>query len=120
MSVEVRVPELGESITEAVVVRWLKDDGAAVRAEEPLLELETDKSALEVVAPFLSEESLMNEACAASVKIAKESWEANKALAKLTMMKVVQVSKNDGQKKTAKEVLDKIAQKEKEQEKKPV
>jgi len=51
MSVEVRVPELGESITEAVVVRWLKDDGAAVRAEEPLLELETDKSALEVVAP---------------------------------------------------------------------
>jgi len=51
MSVEVRVPELGESITEAVVVRWLKDDGAAVRADEPLLELETDKSALEVVAP---------------------------------------------------------------------
>jgi HEAT repeat protein len=77
-----------------------------------------DAKALEVVAPFLSEESLMNEACAASVKIARESWEANKGLAKLTMMKVVQVSKNDGQKKTAKEVLDKIAQKEKEQEKK--
>jgi 2-oxoglutarate dehydrogenase E2 component (dihydrolipoamide succinyltransferase) len=43
MSVEIRVPELGESITEAVLVRWLKEDGAAVRADEPVLELETDK-----------------------------------------------------------------------------
>jgi 2-oxoglutarate dehydrogenase E2 component (dihydrolipoamide succinyltransferase) len=51
MSVEIRVPELGESITEAVLVRWLKEDGAAVRADEPVLELETDKSAMEVVAP---------------------------------------------------------------------
>jgi 2-oxoglutarate dehydrogenase E2 component (dihydrolipoamide succinyltransferase) len=51
VSVEVRVPELGESITEAVLVRWLKADGAAVKTDEPLLELETDKSAMEVAAP---------------------------------------------------------------------
>ena len=50
MSATIRVPELGESITEALIVRWLKDDGASVRADEPVVELETDKSALEVVA----------------------------------------------------------------------
>jgi len=50
MSLEVRVPELGESISDALLVRWLKDDGATVRADEPIVELETDKSAMEVVA----------------------------------------------------------------------
>jgi 2-oxoglutarate dehydrogenase E2 component (dihydrolipoamide succinyltransferase) len=51
VSVEIRVPELGESVTEALIVRWLHADGAAVRADQPVVELETDKSALEVVAP---------------------------------------------------------------------
>jgi len=51
MSVEIRVPELGESITEALIVRWLHADGAPVRTDQPVVELETDKSALEVVAP---------------------------------------------------------------------
>jgi 2-oxoglutarate dehydrogenase E2 component (dihydrolipoamide succinyltransferase) len=51
MSIEIRVPELGESISDALLVRWLKDDGATVRVDEPLLELETEKSAMEVVAP---------------------------------------------------------------------
>jgi len=50
MSVPIRVPELGESITEALIVRWLKADGATVRADEPVVELETDKSAMEVAA----------------------------------------------------------------------
>jgi 2-oxoglutarate dehydrogenase E2 component (dihydrolipoamide succinyltransferase) len=50
MSVQVRVPELGESISDALLVRWLKADGASVRADEPIVELETDKSAMEVVA----------------------------------------------------------------------
>jgi len=48
MSVQVRVPELGESISDALLVRWLKEDGATVRADEPIVELETDKSAMEV------------------------------------------------------------------------
>jgi 2-oxoglutarate dehydrogenase E2 component (dihydrolipoamide succinyltransferase) len=50
MSIQVRVPELGESISDALLVRWLKDDGATVRADEPIVELETDKSAMELVA----------------------------------------------------------------------
>ena len=50
MSAQIRVPELGESITEAVIVRWLKEDGATVRADEPVVELETDKSAMDVAA----------------------------------------------------------------------
>ena len=50
MSMQVRVPELGESISDALLVRWLKEDGATVRADEPIVELETDKSAMEVAA----------------------------------------------------------------------
>ena len=50
MSAQIRVPELGESITEALIVRWLKEDGATVGADEPVVELETDKSAIDVAA----------------------------------------------------------------------
>ena len=50
MSIPVRVPELGESISEALIVRWLKDDGASVQADEPVVEIETDKSAMDVAA----------------------------------------------------------------------
>jgi len=51
MSVEIRVPTLGESVTEATVARWIKKAGEAVRADEPVVELETDKVSLEVPAP---------------------------------------------------------------------
>lgn len=51
MSVEIRVPTLGESVTEATVARWLKKAGESVAADEPLVELETDKVSLEVPAP---------------------------------------------------------------------
>ena len=50
MPAEVRIPQLGESVSEALLVRWLKQDGDLVRADEPLLELETEKAAMEVVA----------------------------------------------------------------------
>jgi len=50
VATEVRIPELGESVSEATIVRWLKDDGATVQADEPLLELETEKASMEVVA----------------------------------------------------------------------
>jgi 2-oxoglutarate dehydrogenase E2 component (dihydrolipoamide succinyltransferase) len=45
------VPTLGESVSEATVARWLKQEGEAVKADEPLVELETDKVTLEVNAP---------------------------------------------------------------------
>ncbi len=51
MAIEIRVPTLGESISEATVGKWFKKAGEAVRADEPLVELETDKVTLEVNAP---------------------------------------------------------------------
>jgi 2-oxoglutarate dehydrogenase E2 component (dihydrolipoamide succinyltransferase) len=51
MTIEIRVPALGESISEATVGKWFKKAGEAVRADEPLVELETDKVTLEVNAP---------------------------------------------------------------------
>jgi 2-oxoglutarate dehydrogenase E2 component (dihydrolipoamide succinyltransferase) len=51
MSVNVVVPEVGESIVDARVARWLKKEGDAVTVGEPLVELETDKIDLEVAAP---------------------------------------------------------------------
>jgi 2-oxoglutarate dehydrogenase E2 component (dihydrolipoamide succinyltransferase) len=51
MAVEIKVPALGESVTEATVARWLKKPGEAVKADEALVELETDKVTLEVNAP---------------------------------------------------------------------
>ena len=51
MTTEIRVPTLGESVTEATVAKWFKSVGDAVAKDEPLVELETDKVALEVNAP---------------------------------------------------------------------
>jgi 2-oxoglutarate dehydrogenase E2 component (dihydrolipoamide succinyltransferase) len=51
MAIEIRVPTLGESITEATVGKWFKKPGDPVQADEPLVELETDKVTLEVNAP---------------------------------------------------------------------
>jgi 2-oxoglutarate dehydrogenase E2 component (dihydrolipoamide succinyltransferase) len=51
MAIEIRVPALGESITEATVGKWFKKAGEPVQADEPLVELETDKVTLEVNAP---------------------------------------------------------------------
>jgi 2-oxoglutarate dehydrogenase E2 component (dihydrolipoamide succinyltransferase) len=50
MPVEIRIPSLGESVTEGVILRWMKSDGAAVQIDEPLLELETDKASVEIPA----------------------------------------------------------------------
>ncbi len=51
MATEIRVPTLGESVTEATVGKWLKKAGDTVKADEPLVELETDKVTVEVPAP---------------------------------------------------------------------
>ena len=48
MAADVKIPELGESVSEATIVRWLKQDGDTVQADEPLLEIETEKAAMEV------------------------------------------------------------------------
>ena len=51
MAIEIKVPALGESVTEATVGKWLKQAGEAVNVDEPLVELETDKVSVEVPAP---------------------------------------------------------------------
>jgi 2-oxoglutarate dehydrogenase E2 component (dihydrolipoamide succinyltransferase) len=51
MATEIKVPTLGESVTTATIARWLKQSGDAVAADEPLVELETDKVTVEVNAP---------------------------------------------------------------------
>jgi 2-oxoglutarate dehydrogenase E2 component (dihydrolipoamide succinyltransferase) len=51
MSIDIKVPAMGESVTEATVSRWFKKEGDSVARDEPLLELETDKVTVEVPAP---------------------------------------------------------------------
>ncbi|HLN26153.1 MAG TPA: 2-oxoglutarate dehydrogenase complex dihydrolipoyllysine-residue succinyltransferase [Gemmataceae bacterium] len=51
MATDIKVPTLGESISEGTIARWLKKDGDVVRAEEPVLELETEKATAEIAAP---------------------------------------------------------------------
>ena len=50
MATEIRVPTLGESITEATIGKWLKEIGDAVEVDEPVVELETDKVSVEIPA----------------------------------------------------------------------
>ena len=51
MAIEITVPTLGESVADATVARWIRKTGDAVAADEPVVELETDKVTLEVPAP---------------------------------------------------------------------
>src|SRR5215470_3923146 len=51
MPAEIKVPSLGESVTEATIAKWLKRAGELVALDEPVAELETDKITLEVYAP---------------------------------------------------------------------
>ena len=63
MTEKILVPVLGESITEATISKWLKNKGESIVADEPIVELETDKVNLEVPAPtdgILSEVNFKN------------------------------------------------------------
>jgi len=51
MTIDITIPTLGESITEATILRWLKTAGEAVERDEVIVEIETDKATLELVAP---------------------------------------------------------------------
>ena len=51
MAVEIRVPQMGESVTEGVIAQWLKNEGDSVAADEPVVEVETDKITVEIPAP---------------------------------------------------------------------
>jgi biotin carboxyl carrier protein len=51
MSVELKIPSVGESITEALIAQWFKSEGDTVEKDEPIAELETDKVTVELPAP---------------------------------------------------------------------
>ena len=69
MSEKILVPVLGESITEATVAKWLKNQGDAVDADEPIVELETDKVNLEVPSPVTGKLTEINSKNGATVKV---------------------------------------------------
>ena len=60
MSEKILVPELGESITEATLAKWLKNKGDTINADEPVVELETEKVNLEVPSPITGVVSEVN------------------------------------------------------------
>src|SRR5438105_3505546 len=51
MPIDIKIPSVGESITEGTISRWLKNDGDAVHEGDPILELETEKATTEIPAP---------------------------------------------------------------------
>ncbi len=69
MSEKILVPELGESITEATVLKWLINKGENINADEPVVELETDKVNLEVPSPIDGTLSEINFKDGATVKV---------------------------------------------------
>jgi 2-oxoglutarate dehydrogenase E2 component (dihydrolipoamide succinyltransferase) len=69
MAKEIRVPALGESVTEATIAKWFKNAGDAVKADEPLVELETDKVTVEVPAPASGRLASIDAAAGAVVNV---------------------------------------------------
>jgi 2-oxoglutarate dehydrogenase E2 component (dihydrolipoamide succinyltransferase) len=69
MAKEIRVPALGESVTEATIAKWFKKAGEAVKADEPLVELETDKVTVEVPAPASGKLSSIDAAPGTTVNV---------------------------------------------------
>ena len=69
MSEKILVPVLGESITEATVSKWLKNKGETVDADEPIVELETDKVNLEVPSPVTGKLNEINFKDGSTVKV---------------------------------------------------
>ena len=70
---EVKVPEVGESITEVFIGSWLKQAGETVEKDEPLVEIETDKATLEVPAPVSGVLSGVTNSRAIRLRLVKSS-----------------------------------------------
>jgi 2-oxoglutarate dehydrogenase E2 component (dihydrolipoamide succinyltransferase) len=69
MAKEIRVPALGESVTEATIAKWFKNVGDAVKADEPMVELETDKVTVEVPAPASGKLASISAAAGTTVNV---------------------------------------------------
>jgi 2-oxoglutarate dehydrogenase E2 component (dihydrolipoamide succinyltransferase) len=69
MSIDIKIPSLGESVSEATIAKWLKKVGDAVKQDEPIVELETDKVTLEINAPKAGSLAEIITAVGESVKV---------------------------------------------------
>jgi 2-oxoglutarate dehydrogenase E2 component (dihydrolipoamide succinyltransferase) len=92
MAVEIKVPALGESVTEATIGRWFKKTGENVKMDEPLVELETDKVTIEVPSPAGGVMGAINVQSGQTVKVgavlgAIESGEGNRPAAEAPQVK---------------------------------
>ena len=88
MNEKILVPELGESITEATVSKWLKNKGDIVSADEPIVELETDKVNLEVPSPSSGILSEINSKDGDIVKVGAEIGTVSKSGSKNEQPKI--------------------------------
>ncbi len=95
MSEKIVVPALGESITEATVAKWLKNTGDAVEADEPIVELETDKVNLEVPSPISGVLTEINSIDGSVVEVGAllGSVSANGGVVKSTPKKIEEIKK---------------------------
>jgi 2-oxoglutarate dehydrogenase E2 component (dihydrolipoamide succinyltransferase) len=69
MTIEIKVPAMGESVTEATISKWFKKEGDVVKRDEPLLELETDKVTVEVPSPADGAIESINAQAGATVQV---------------------------------------------------
>ena len=69
MTIEIKVPTMGESVTEATISKWFKKEGDVVKRDEPLLELETDKVTVEVPSPADGAIESINAQAGATVQV---------------------------------------------------
>lgn len=81
MSVKIIVPSLGESVTEATIAKWYKKEGDAVKVDELLLEIETEKVTLEVNAPCNGTIGKISKTDSANVAVGEEIGEINEGAA---------------------------------------
>jgi 2-oxoglutarate dehydrogenase E2 component (dihydrolipoamide succinyltransferase) len=89
---QILVPTLGESVSEATVAKWLKKEGEAVAADEPIVELETDKVTLEVNAPSAGVIIKISKNAGSAVKVGEILGEINAGSAANTSAKPAPVA----------------------------
>jgi len=98
MSEKILVPALGESINEATIARWLKNKGDMVSADEPIVELETDKVNLEVPSPVSGTLSKINAKDGSAVKVGTVIGEVTESNSEKKVIEKIKISKPEQKK----------------------
>ena len=98
MSEKILVPALGESINEATIARWLKNKGDIVTADEPIVELETDKVNLEVPSPVSGTLSKINAKDGSAVKVGAVLGEVTESNSEKKVIEKIKIIKPEQKK----------------------